>query len=143
MKIERMQISDLNEVMAIEKLSFRLPWKKSYFLYDMNRPNAYCLVAKENDKLVGYLVAWKIEDQLHLANIAVHPNERKKGIGSQLLKAILAIGKELKCKNIFLEVRESNFVAQNFYRKFGFTHILTQKNYYHDGEDALILEKRF
>ncbi|MEO0094218.1 MAG: ribosomal protein S18-alanine N-acetyltransferase [candidate division WOR-3 bacterium] len=143
MKIERMQTKDLEEVMAIEKVSFKLPWKKSYFLYDLNRPNAYCLVAKENDKLVGYLIAWKINNELHLANIAVHPNERRKGIGSQLLKTILEIGKELRCKNIFLEVRESNIVAQNFYRKFGFVHILTQKNYYHDGEDALILEKRF
>jgi [ribosomal protein S18]-alanine N-acetyltransferase len=141
MKIERMQISDLKEVMEIEKASFRFPWKRAFFLYDMNRHHAFCLVAKENKRLVGYLIAWKIEDQFHLANIAVHPLQRKKGIGSELLKTILEIGTELKCKNIFLEVRESNISAQNFYRKFGFVHTLTQKQYYHDGEDALILEK--
>jgi ribosomal-protein-alanine N-acetyltransferase len=136
-----MQISDLNEVMEIEKTSFKLPWKKAFFLYDMNRPHAFCLVAKENSRLVGYLIAWKIEEQLHLANIAAHPDERRKGIGSQLLKTILEIGKEVNCNNIFLEVRESNIPAQNFYRKFGFVHTITQKQYYHDGEDALILEK--
>ncbi len=137
-----MSESDLDEVMQIEKISFKSPWKRSYFLYDLNRPHAFCLVVKENNRLVGYLVAWKIEDQLHLTNIAVHPAERRKGIGSQLLKTILKIGKEVKCKNIFLEVRESNIAAQNFYRKFGFVHTLTQKNYYHDGEDALVLEKQ-
>lgn len=142
MKIERMQESDLKGVMEIEKASFKLPWKRSYFLYDMNRAHTYCLVAKEDQKVLGYLIAWKIEDQLHLANIAVHPNERRKGIGSELLKTILAIAAEIRCKSIFLEVRESNRVAQNFYRKFGFIHILTQKNYYHDGEDALIWEKK-
>jgi len=141
-KICRMQESDLEEVMKIERVSFKLPWKRSYFLYDMNRPNAYCLVAKEENRIIGYSVAWKIEDQIHLANIAVHPQERRKGVGSQLLKAILEIGKEVRCQKIFLEVRKSNIQAQNFYRKFGFVHTLTQKGYYHDGEDALLLEKK-
>ena len=141
MKIERMQISDLNEVMTIERTSFKLSRKRAFFLYDMNRPHAFCLVAKEKNRLVGYLIAWKIEDQFHLANIAVHPDQRRKGIGCQLLKTILEIGKEVKCKNIFLEVRESNISAQNFYHQFGFVHTLTQKHYYHDNEDALILEK--
>ena len=136
-----MQLADLKEVIEIETISFRHPWKRAFFLYDMNRPHAFCLVAKEKNQLVGYLIAWKIEDQFHLANIAVHPDQRRKGIGSQLLKTILEIGKEVKCKNIFLEVRESNISAQDFYRKFGFAHTLTQKQYYHDGEDALILEK--
>jgi ribosomal-protein-alanine N-acetyltransferase len=141
MKIERMQESDLKEVMQIETASFKLPWKKGFFLYDMNRPHAFCLVAKETKRLVGYLVAWKIDEQLHLANIAIHPDERRKEIGSQLLKTILEIGEEINCKSIFLEVRASNTIAQNFYRKFGFIHTFTQKHYYHDGEDALILEK--
>ena len=136
-----MQLADLKEVMEIENQSFRHPWKRAFFLYDMNRPHAFCLVAKEKNRLVGYLIAWKIEDQFHLANIAVHPDQRRKGIGSQLLKTIFEIGKEIKCKNIFLEVRESNISAQDFYRKFGFANTLTQKQYYHDGEDALILEK--
>ena len=143
MKIERMQVSDLKDVMEIEKASFSSPWKRSYFLYDMNRPHAFCLVAKENKRLVGYLIAWRIEDQIHLANIAIHPAERKKGFGSQLLKTILDIGKELKCQNIYLEVRISNTIAQNFYRKLGFVQNFIQKHYYHDGEDALILEKIF
>jgi ribosomal-protein-alanine N-acetyltransferase len=143
MKIERMQVSDLKEVMEIEKASFSSPWKRSYFLYDMNRPHAFCLVAKENKRLVGYLIAWRIEDQIHLANIAVHPAERKKGFGSQLLKTILEIGEELKCQNIYLEVRLSNTIAQNFYCKLGFVQNFIQKHYYHDGEDALILEKIF
>jgi ribosomal-protein-alanine N-acetyltransferase len=143
MKIERMQVSDLKDVMEIEKASFSSPWKRSYFLYDMNRPHAFCLVAKENKRLVGYLIAWRIEDQIHLANIAIHPAERKKGFGSRLLKTILEIGEELKCQNIYLEVRISNIAAQNFYRKHGFVQTFTQKHYYHDGEEALILEKTF
>ena len=133
----------MKAVMEIEKASFSSPWKRSYFLYDMNRLQAFCLVAKENKRLVGYLIAWRIEDQIHLANIAVHPAERKKGFGSQLLNIILEIGAELKCQNIYLEVRISNTIAQNFYRKLGFAQTFIQKHYYHVGEDALIFVKEF
>ncbi|MDH5186165.1 MAG: ribosomal protein S18-alanine N-acetyltransferase [candidate division WOR-3 bacterium] len=141
MKIERMQVSDLKEVMEIEKASFKMPWKRAYFVYDMNRAQAYCMVARGNNRVLGYLIGWKVDDKLHIANIAVQPDERRKGIGGKLLKTILEIGKEIKCKGIFLEVRVSNRIAQNFYRKFGFVHTFTQKQYYHDGEEALILEK--
>lgn len=140
MKILPMTTDDLDEVMRIEEESFSFPWKREYFLYDLSRAGASCLVAK-NDNLLGYIIAWEIDEELHIANIAVASQHRRKGIGSKLLAEIIRRSKDSPVKKIFLEVRVSNTIAQAFYKKFGFKYLYTRKNYYHDGEDAMVFSK--
>ncbi|MCX7785426.1 MAG: ribosomal protein S18-alanine N-acetyltransferase [candidate division WOR-3 bacterium] len=141
MQIEPMTLEDLDQVMAIEKSCFVSPWKRSFFEYDICRKEAQCFVAKEKDKVIGYVDAWFIADEVHLANIAVAQEFRRQGIASQLLAKIIEIAQKKNCKKIFLEVRLSNIIAQKFYEKFGFRRIYQRKKYYPDGEDALIYEK--
>jgi ribosomal-protein-alanine N-acetyltransferase len=141
MKIDKMQIGDLDKIMAIENASFVIPWKKSFFEYDLRRPDGYCYVAKGNDEILGYIDAWHIADELHLANLAVIDSSRHKGIGSQLLLKIVEVARINRCAKIFLEVRLTNIIAQKFYEKFGFHKLYHRKKYYPDGEDALIYEK--
>jgi ribosomal-protein-alanine N-acetyltransferase len=142
MKIQEMQISDLGQVMAIEKMSFRTPWKKSFFEYDLKRKGGNCLVAKENDEIFGYADAWLVGDEMHLANLAVTTQHRQQGIGSVLLTKIIEIAKTNKCRYVLLEVRVSNINAKKFYEKFGFNALYLRRKYYPDGEDALVYEKR-
>lgn len=136
-----MQLSDLDQVMTIEKASFPTPWKRSFFEYDLRRKGGYCFVAKENDEILGYVNAWHIGDELHLANIAVAGKSRHQGIGSALLTKIIDIALENNCTRIFLEVRVSNTIGQKFYEKFGFTTFYLRKKYYPDGEDAIVYGK--
>jgi ribosomal-protein-alanine N-acetyltransferase len=142
LKIKEMTLADLDQVMIIEQESFRIPWERSYFEYDLKRPGGYCYVAKEDGKTLGYVDAWHIADEMHLANIAVTESHRHKGIGSQLLSKIIQVARKNKCIEIFLEVRASNLIAQKFYEKFGFTAIYTRKKYYPDGEDAIVYQKQ-
>jgi len=140
-KIRWMRERDLEEILKIEKENFKYPWKKSYFEYDLRRPNAYCLVAELDNKIIGYLVAWEMADEIHLANISVAKNYQRKGVGTKLMNELITIAKLREIKKIYLETRVSNIAAQNFYQKFNFKYAYLRKGYYSDGEDAWIMEK--
>jgi ribosomal-protein-alanine N-acetyltransferase len=142
MIIQKMKQEDLDQVMYIEQTSFKAPWKRSFFEYDLQHQGGYCYVAKEKEEILGYANAWYIADEMHLANIAVHLKHRHMGIGMQLLKKIIEVAQKNKCRSILLEVRISNLIAQKLYEKFGFIKLYTRKKYYPDGEEAIVYEKR-
>jgi len=139
--IGRLRESDLDEVMRIEQECFRFPWKRQFFLADLNRPESLCLGAGADGRLLGYAIVWRTGDELHLANIAVAPEVRHQGVGAELLRVVIDHGRELQAKRIYLEVRLGNSIAQQFYRKFGFFQTYTRREYYPDKEDALVLER--
>jgi ribosomal-protein-alanine N-acetyltransferase len=139
--VSRLQESDLDEAMRIEQASFRFPWKRQFFAADLNRHQSFCFAAREDGRLLGYAIVWRIEDELHLANVAVAPEMKHRGVGTELLKAVLSTGRDLRCARIYLEVRASNIAAQEFYRKFGFFQTYLRRGYYPDKEDALIFER--
>jgi ribosomal-protein-alanine N-acetyltransferase len=132
---------DLDEVMRIEKASFRHAWRRSFFVADINRSSSLAVTAWNGLRLVGYAVAWRTGDEFHLANIAVDPGLRHQGIGDQLLRYVTDQGRADGLRRICLEVRPTNETARRFYRKHGFFHVYTRERYYPDGEDALILER--
>jgi len=141
-KIEPMTLDDLDQVMAIEKATFKDAWKRSFFEHSLNSENSFAYVVKENNQVIGYLNAWQVEDEMNLDNIAVAETHRRKGIGSQLLSKLIEVSKKNKCKMIYLEVRISNITAQKIYEKFGFEKSYSRKEYYPDGEEAIIYEKK-
>lgn len=94
-------------------------------------------------KAVGYAGMWRILEEGHITNIAVHPEFRGCGLGSALMEALLAAAKEFDIKALTLEVRRSNHAAQALYRKYGFTEGGMRRAYYADNnEDAIIMWKR-
>ena len=124
---------DIQAVIEIENLSFPVPKNEGFFKSDQNK----YLMAKEEGKVVGYIGIEEISGETHIINMAVHPENRKQGIGNKLLEAVL------NEKDVFfLEVRASNDVAQKLYEKYGFKKVGTRKNYYEDnGEDAYIMRR--
>lgn len=140
--MEKMKEEDLDQVMEIEKKSFSDPWNKSFFSQDIDNQSALPLVAKVDDKIIGYVCLWKILDEIQISNIAVCPERRRRGIGEEMMQRILKMTKEQDYRRISLDVRISNKAAINLYQKFGFGEAGRRKNYYrHPQEDALILEK--
>lgn len=143
LNIERMREEDLSEVLRIEKESFSDPWTEECFLEDLHRELSYPAVAKIGGKVVGYTCLWKILDELQIANIAVDKGYRRKGIAQKLMAWVIQQGTGQGCKRITLDVRESNIIALEFYRKYGFEKIGQRKNYYcYPVEDAIIMEKK-
>lgn len=140
-KIVPMKQEDLDQVMAIEQVTFKDAWKRSFFEQTLKRKNSFSFVVKENNRVIGYMNAWQVEDEMNLDNIAVAEIYRNKGIGSQLMSKLIEISKENRCKKIFLEVRISNIAAQKLYQKFGFERLYSRKKYYPDGEEAIVYRK--
>lgn len=136
-----MAISDLDQILQIEAQTFKTPWKRDFFEYDLHQPNRYCLVAKHDKIILAYAHIWHFADEMQLVNIAVRKEHRRSGIGTKLINEIIRIAKEEKCRSIILEVRISNVAAQLLYEKFGFRSIFVRKRYYPDGEEALVYKK--
>ncbi|MFD2444212.1 ribosomal protein S18-alanine N-acetyltransferase [Bacillus sp. CGMCC 1.16607] len=136
-----MQEEDIDQIVNIEKLSFAVPWSKESFYNELhNNQFAKYVVLEENEKIIGYCGVWMIVDEAHITNIAVLPEYRGRNLGDALLAKVMETVKEMGAKTVTLEVRVSNTVAQNLYRKYGFKNGGIRKNYYSDNlEDALVM----
>ncbi|NIM20401.1 MAG: ribosomal protein S18-alanine N-acetyltransferase [Candidatus Latescibacteria bacterium] len=136
-----MRVSHLPEVLAIESEVFFTPWTEGMFRQELSRGwVSRVYVALLEERVVGYEIAWFVEDSVHLVNIAVAQSLRRRKIGSVLLENILdeAIGEGKR--HVTLEVRKSNRAAQAFYRSFGFELVGIREGYYSDNhEDAVLM----
>lgn len=139
-----MRAEDLDEVLAIERVSFSMPWSRGAFLYEMQQNRvARCWVMRDGPRVVGYLCLWEVSDEVHITNLAVHPPERRRGIARALLGNVLEKARRQHLRIVVLEVRPSNQEARRLYESFGFQVIGRRRGYYYDtGEDALVMEAR-
>ncbi len=139
-----MTLDDLDEVLAIEKASFHTPWSRGAFRYELTQNRvARSLVARSGSELLGYLCLWEIGHEIHVTNLATHPDVRRHGVARVLLGAVLDDARERAVTLAFLEVRPTNTEALGLYERFGFRVIGRRKGYYFDtGEDALVMEAR-
>ena len=141
--LDRMRLEDLDEVLAIERASFTMPWSRGAFLYEIQQNRvARCWVSRFDDgPVVGYLCLWEVADELHITNVAVQPSARRRGIARSLLRSVLEDGRSRGFKVVVLEVRPSNSHALSLYESFGFRVVGRRHGYYYDtGEDALVME---
>jgi ribosomal-protein-alanine N-acetyltransferase len=120
---------------------FTSPWTSEVFLHELQGINvSRSFVALDVDRVVGYMIAWFIEDEIHLINIAVAREEQRKGIGSVLLLHLIEQALEEGRKLITLEVRASNVSAVALYRSFSFEYVGVRERYYSDTkEDAILM----
>ena len=111
--IRPMTEADLDQVMELENAIFPKPWRRSFFLSDINRPQGLSMVAEDEGVILGYVVAWGTEET-HLANLAVSEFERCKGVGGRLLNEVVAFARRSRASSLYLEVRVSNTIAREF-----------------------------
>lgn len=138
-----MSKKDINDVLEVSSLSLKETWSKESYKKELENPMAKYLVAEVDNKVIGFAGLWKICDEGHITNIAVHPNYRGNGIGSKLVESLINNSNSWYINSLTLEVRSSNIVAQNLYKKYGFEQEGIRKNYYSDNkEDAIIMWKR-
>jgi [ribosomal protein S18]-alanine N-acetyltransferase len=139
-----MRAGDLDEVLAIERASFTMPWSRGAFLYEIEQNRvAHCHVVRDGGVIIGYLCVWEIADEVHVTNIAIHPAYRRRGIARELLTGLIADARARDLRLIVLEVRPSNHQAIALYESFNFRVTGRRRGYYYDtGEDALVMETR-
>ena len=166
--IEDMQLDDIEEVMVIENRSFSSPWSARAYRYELtgNRFSQFIVVRQSSplihrpehehvgafrkllgtsprpakSQILGYAGLWLLIDEAHISTIAVIPEWRGQGLGEFLLVGLLERSLAIQAEIATLEVRVSNRVAQNLYRKYQFQTVGTRRGYYQDNqEDALVM----
>jgi ribosomal-protein-alanine N-acetyltransferase len=136
-----MDESDLDPILSIENMCFSVPWKSDSFSGELYKKYGIRLVAEYKNIIVGYTIGWIVADGIHIANLAVHPHYRYRGIGEQLIQSMIRYRDDFT--RAALEVRRSNHAARRLYKKLGFEEVGVRKNYYIDeGEDAIIMVKQ-
>ena len=141
MIIREFKRPDIRRVLEIETESFNNPYPPS-ILIDIYNLGAGFLVAQHDNIVVGYIIFWiRYEDEGHIISLAVDKKYRKKGIGGDLVDYAINIFEKCNLREIKLEVRIGNKGARKFYKKLGFEVKEILKNYYEDGEDAVIMKK--
>jgi len=155
---------DLDAVVAIERLSFSDPWRREAFAVALERAEVFFCVAvgdagvadaaaagvtnvtpgasaAADGAVLGYVLAWFVVGEGEVANIAVRPECRGRGVGAALLDATLDAARRRRTTAVFLEVRESNASAQSLYASRGFRQVGRRRGYYRSPvEDALLLK---
>lgn len=93
------------------------------------------------DKIIGYLEYSLIYDRIEIDNFSVLEEYRNQGVGAKLMSYLVSLAISLRVVNITLEVRVSNNIAINLYKKYGFKEVALRKYYYGD-EDGILMEKQ-
>lgn len=144
--IRPMRLDDLEQVQAIDRVSFSMPWPPSSYRYELEENQFSFLYVAEHiretgtPRVVGMIVVWMIMDESHIATLAVLPEFRRRGISQRLLKAALMESVSRGARLATLEVRANNMVAQALYRRFRFVVVGRRPRYYQDNqEDALVM----
>lgn len=139
--VRKMVEEDIDSILEIEKEAFTTPWSREAFLTEIKENLlAYYLVTEVDGKAVGYGGIWLILNEGHITNIAVKEEYKGNGIGNHILEGLICYCMKNGIDNMTLEVRESNLIAQNLYKKYNFVSSGKRPNYYSDdGEDAIIM----
>ncbi|MFZ5917867.1 MAG: ribosomal protein S18-alanine N-acetyltransferase [Chloroflexota bacterium] len=162
--VRPMVVDDVPQVMAVEKVSFSTPWSATAYRHELtqNELSHYIVVQQPTPAatsggrawldrwlgrvslqpatMIGYGGFWVLGQEAHISTIAVHPDWRGQGLGELLLISMIDLAATLDAQEVTLEVRVSNLVAQNLYRKYLFEETGRRRRYYRDNdEDALVM----
>lgn len=154
-----MTLHDVPQVAAIDRASFDLPWSERSYTYEVAESSYSYMAALEavtvreakgwlrwlsawngsqrtlEHLIVGFGGLWNVGDEAHISTIAVHPAWRGRGLGEILLASMIRRSLALQAGFVALEVRVSNAVAQNLYRKYEFQVVGVKQRYYRNNDE--------
>ena len=144
-RIVPMNADHLDELVELERICFSTPWSRNMLAEELdNACSAFLVAVDANERVVGYAGLQVVLDEGYIANIAVFPEHRRKGVAGQLLQVFMNFAEANRLAFLTLEVRASNQAAIALYANRGFEEVGRRKNYYeHPREDAIIMTKEF
>lgn len=145
-QFEAMTPAWLDAVLCVEQAAYDHPWTQGNFLDSLNAGYQAQLLTGGNApdaELLGYFVAMKGVDEVHLLNITVAPEHQRQGWARIMLDALAIWSRAQGAQWLWLEVRVSNTRAKAIYERYGFRHVGTRRNYYPANgsvrEDAVVM----
>ena len=143
MQISEFCWDDVGSVFGILSSEKNGDWTYEQLEHSLRLENVLCYVAKNDDKVLGFVLIEETPYDFDILEIVVDQELRGRGIGTMLMKRVLGYAKFTHKEKATLEVASDNNSAISFYEKFGFSQISVRKNYYKNGNDALIFQKTF
>lgn len=136
-----MQMGDIPAICEIEQEAFTTPWTAGAFQNELTSNQfARYLVMEYDGHIAGYGGMWLIMEEAHITNVAVRQQYRGKKLGERLMRELQRTASLYGAVRMTLEVRASNYIAQNLYEKLGFYSVGVRRGYYTDNrEDAIIM----
>ena len=135
---------DMADALDIENDGFEFPWSEDDFIRCLRQRNCIGMVAEQEDRVVGFMIYELHKSRLHLLNLAVSKDYRRRGIGAQMMAKLTAKLSTQRRTRILLEVRETNLSAQVFFRALGFRAVSVLRDFYDDTtEDAYLMQYRY
>lgn len=132
--------SDLDDVTLLDAICFPNPWSRSLFEGEFEAEGRYARVGRSADgRLAGYIFAMYFLDEMHVNKLAVAEPFRRYGIATRLMDECVKFARAHGVESISLEVRETNESAIDFYHRLGFQTVYVRKNYYANGEAAIVM----
>ncbi|SDL18868.1 ribosomal-protein-alanine N-acetyltransferase [Maridesulfovibrio ferrireducens] len=139
--IVELGLESLSELRKLECVCFDYHWTEEQFRLGLERRAFYVLGYLFEGILVGYLAYSMVLDEMEVLNLGVHPDFRKRGIGRELMLALLEQCRKTDVVKGLLDVKESNIPAISLYESLGFKQVGVRKKYYPDThEDALLYD---
>jgi ribosomal-protein-alanine N-acetyltransferase len=137
---------DVPTLLQIERVSSPTPWSEVLFVQEIEGPASQILLARRRgpgaSDVLGF-VCWSVAaDDAEIRNLAVHPDERRQGIGRQLVHAVIDRARARGARAVFLEVRATNGAATDLYLSVGFTPTGGRRDYYGHGDHAVTMALR-
>lgn len=144
-QFRRMRRSDLDAVMVVNHQSFAHPWSADLIRRELLHDWSTILLAveqgAEGEALLGFIVFWLIHDEVHVLNVAVAREHRRRGIARALMQEAAERGRARRARLVTLEVRAGNAPAIALYRQLGYRDVAIRPRYYaEENEDALVME---
>ncbi len=133
--------SDIDAIHVLELESFPSPWRLEFFESELAADRRLSLVATRGKRLVGYVFAMWLFEEMHVNKIAVADSERRRGIARLLMDRCFEFARENGIVTISLEVRQSNRGAHDFYLSLGFKPLYVRSKYYPDSESAVVMSR--
>ena len=142
-RLRKMQYTDMDAVLAVERAAYSFPWTRGNFVDSLSIGHLAELLISDGEGLVGYYVAMRGVDEMHLLNLTVAPQLQRRGHACALLDALQRRCQEQGVPKLWLEVRASNARARQVYVRRGFAEIGLRRGYYPAGkalrEDAIVM----
>lgn len=142
-RLRKMQYTDMDAVLAVERAAYSFPWTRGNFVDSLSIGHLAELLISDGEGLVGYYVAMRGVDEMHLLNLTVAPQLQRRGHACALLDALQRRCQEQGVPKLWLEVRASNARARHVYVRRGFAEIGLRRGYYPAGkalrEDAIVM----
>ena len=139
--IKQINENDIDLCYELDSKTISL-WSKKQWANEFKKEGTKIFGLLLENLVIGICVFQVVIDEVQINYFVVNQNFRKRGFGSYLMNYLIKRCKKLNINKLLLEVSQSNITAENFYNRFDFSTVGIRKNYYKDGSDALLKEKK-